>query len=128
MLKKIGITALVLGLGFVGVLFTLPPAAQEIHSQTVPVSTPDKDVSESELQLFIDVYKAMQADHGLKIEQVLASRGVALDDFRSVERRVQSKSLLVERARTALTDYAKQQPVLAPQHPTAGETPATATP
>jgi len=88
----------------------------------------EKPVTEAELQLYIEVYKAMQSDHSLKVDDIVAARGMTVSDFRQVERRIQSKSTLVERVRTALLEHAKQQPVLAlqpPAHTTPEITPAS---
>ena len=84
-------------------LVDLRPQAQE------PVEEESQDVTESELELFVDVYCAMQADHDLTIDAVLAQRGTSLEEFRSIERRVQGRGRLVKRVREALLDHAKAQ-------------------
>lgn len=99
------VTSVVLGIAAVGaligaLLFGMRPEAQE------PVS-PSDDVTPEELQLYIDVYTAMQADHDLTIDQVLAEKNVTLEQFRSVERRVQLQDRLVHKVRDALTAQAK---------------------
>ena len=99
------VTSVVLGIAAVGaligaLLFGMRPEAQE------PVSAGD-DVTPDELQLYIDVYSAMQADHDLTIDQVLAQKNVTLAQFRSVERRVQQQDRLVHKVREALTAQAK---------------------
>ena len=99
------VTSVVLGIAAVGaligaLLFGMRPEAQE------PVS-PGDDVTPDELQLYIDVYSAMQADHDLTIDQVLAQKNVTLAQFRSVERRVQQQDRLVHKVREALTAQAK---------------------
>ena len=99
------VTSVVLGIAAVGaligaLLFGMRPEAQE------PVSQGD-DVTPEELQLYIDVYSAMQADHDLTIDQVLAQKNVTLAQFRSVERRVQQQDRLVHKVREALTAQAK---------------------
>lgn len=85
-------------------------------------------VSDTELQLYIAVYKAMQSDHGLEIEQALVGRGVSLDEFRSIERRIQSRQPLVEKVRAALLEHAKQQAVFAFHQAEATPTPGAARP
>ncbi len=100
------VTSVVLGIAAVGaligaLLFGMRPEAQE------PAATPKDDVTPAELQLYIDVYTAMQADHDLTLDQVLATKNVTLADFRSVERRVQEQERLVQKVRAALTAQAK---------------------
>ncbi len=69
------ITGMVLGIGAVGVLvgallFGLRPQAQEADESAAD------QVSQSELELYIDVYTAMQADHDLTLDVVLTQKGV----------------------------------------------------
>jgi hypothetical protein len=82
-------------------LFRMRPEAQE------PAVSPGDQVSPEELQLYIDVYTAMQADHDLTLDQVLATKSVTLQQFRNIERRVQQQDRLVHKVREALTAQAK---------------------
>jgi len=79
------------------------PAAQDFEEEQ------PSDVSESELNLYIEVYSAMQADHGMTIDEALVSvaDGMDLVSFRDLERRIQRQERLVERVRQALVDNAK---------------------
>lgn len=100
------ITGMVLGVGAVGVLlgalvFGLRPQAQEADE---PQSD---DVSQSELEMYIGVYTAMQADHDLTLDVVLTQKGLDLAQFRNVERRVQKQERLVRKVRDALLAQAK---------------------
>jgi uncharacterized membrane protein YgaE (UPF0421/DUF939 family) len=97
---------MVLGLAAVGVLvgamlFGLRPQAQEAEAGDVD------DVSPAELELYIDTYTAMQANHDLTLETVLAQKGVSLEQFRNIERRVQRQERLVRKVREALQTQAK---------------------
>jgi hypothetical protein len=99
------VIGMVLSVGAVGalvgaLLFGLRPEAQE-------AVTPDDDVSASELQLYIDVYEAMQADHAVTLDQVLAQKGVPLGELRNIERRIQREERLVRKVREALLAQAK---------------------
>lgn len=67
------------------------------------------DVSDEQLQTYIDVYSAMQLDHSLTVEQALQSHNITLAEFRSIERRVQNKSRLVAKVRAALLEQATQR-------------------
>jgi len=69
-------------------------------------------VTEEELEIYIDVYRAMQADRSLKIDDVLADRGVSLAEFRNIERRVQMQGRLIKRVREALLEQAKENAAL----------------
>lgn len=83
-------------------LMGVHPQAQEVGEESEV-----QPVTESELTLYIEVYGAMQADHGLTIDHALAARNVSLDQFRSIERRVQQQQRTVDRVRQALLDQAK---------------------
>jgi hypothetical protein len=67
------------------------------------------EVSVTELQLYIDVSTAMQADHSLTLDQALAQKNVSLDQFRNIERRIQRDDRLVRKVRDALAAQAKQR-------------------
>lgn len=95
----LGVAALGMLVG--ALLFGLRPQAQEAGESEVEQVTP------SELDLYIDVYTAMQADHDLTIEAILAQRGVPLAQFRNIERRVQKQERLVRKVRDALQAQAK---------------------
>jgi hypothetical protein len=96
----------VLGISAAGILagalfFGLRPQAQEVEEG-------DADhVSANELALYIDAYTAMQADHDLTLEAILAQKGTSLEQFRNIERRVQKQDRLVRKVRDALQAQAK---------------------
>ena len=106
-MKHWGIIAIgSLALGFVlGLQFVHWPHAQEVQ-EVEEEETPTK-VTEAEIDLYIAVYTAMQADHDLTIEAALAPRNVSLEKFREIERRLQHEQHLVERVRLALLNQAK---------------------
>jgi hypothetical protein len=98
----LGIIALTaIGSAFVSVSH---PEAQDFEEEEEP-----SDVSEAELNLYIEVYSAMQADHDMTIDDALVSvaNGMDLASFRDLERRVQRQEHLVERVRQALVENAK---------------------
>jgi uncharacterized membrane protein YgaE (UPF0421/DUF939 family) len=97
---------MMLGIGAVGILvgalvFGLRPQAQEAEEGQV------EEVTAAELELYIDVYTAMQADHDLTLDVVLQQKGTSLSDFRNIERRVQKQERLVRKVRDALQAQAK---------------------
>lgn len=101
------VTSVLLGFVAVGaligaLLFGMRPEAQEQEQ----VAASD-EVTPEELQLYIDVYTTMQADHDLTIDQVLAQKHITLAQFRNVERRVQHQDRLVHKVREALIAKAK---------------------
>jgi len=82
-------------------VFGLRPQAQEAGENEAD------QVSPSELSTYIDVYTAMQADHDLTLDTILAQKNVSLADFRNIERRVQKQDRLVRKVREALQAQAK---------------------
>ena len=102
MTKRLRLVTLLCVLAVVGVLATVfHPQAEEVGESEPP------SVSESDLQLYIKVYGAMQEDHDLTIENAVKSHQISLDDFRQIERRVQNQPRMVERVRQALLDQVK---------------------
>jgi hypothetical protein len=91
------------------------PAAEEVEESNT------ETVSESDLQMYVKVYEAMQDDHNLTIEEAIKPYHVSLDDFRHIERRIQSQPRLVDRVREALLENAQAHSMFA-------QTPATPTP
>lgn len=70
--------------------------------------TEEPRVTEQELELYIDVYRSMQADRSLTIDDAVARRDVTVADFRAIERRVQLQERLIKRVREALLEQAKE--------------------
>lgn len=122
MFKKLGICIAILASGAIGLTVgmnygrpddQMVPHLVDVTDNSAIPGAEEATVSETQLQLYIDVYKAMQTDHGLEIEQAIAGRNISLDEFRRLERQIQSKTPLVEKVRTALLEHAKQQAVFA---------------
>ena len=114
----LGVTAAVVLVGTL--LLESRPRAQEVEEPET------SEVTERELDLFIDVYSSMQADHDLTIDEVLSQREVSLQEFRDIERRIQQQGRLVRRVREALIDHAKAhaESVSVPTVPAQDEEPA----
>ncbi len=99
------------------------PIAQSDTAES-PAAEPE-DVSDEQLQTYVAVYSAMQLDHSLTLEDALEPHKMSLDEFRGIERRVQSKSRLVTTVREALLEQAKQRSAFSePRGTTAGAKPA----
>ena len=86
-------------------LFGVGPQAQDNEGEVEEATS--SEVSEPEINLFIEIYSAMHVDHSLTIDQALASRDTSLEQFRDIERRIQQEQRLVDRVRQALLDKAK---------------------
>ena len=99
----VGVGAILMG----AFIISLAPQAQEADEPERP------QVSEGEVQLYIDVYSAMQADHALTIDAALIPHNVPLERFRDIERRIQREQRLVDRVRQALLERAKNRSVSA---------------
>jgi len=65
-------------------------------------------ITEEELALYIDVYRSMQDDRSLKIEDAVVGKGTTVAEFRGIERRVQTQERLIKRVREALLEQAKE--------------------
>ena len=120
MTKRLRLLTVLCVLAAAGVFATVfHPQAEEVGESEPPT------VSESDMQLYIKVYSAMQDDHDLTIENAIKSHQISLDDFRQIERRIQSQPRLVERVRQALLDHVKANSTFAlamatptpPEHP-----------
>ncbi len=88
------------------------PAAQETEEAE------PETVSESDVQMYIKVYEAMQDDHDLAIDEAVKPYHITLDDFRQIERRIQAQPRVVERVREALLQNARAHSVFAETAPT----------
>jgi hypothetical protein len=75
-------------------------------------STVNKGASSDEIKKYVAVYRAMQHNHSMTIEEAAAGQGMNVGAFRDLERRIESDDLARDEARRAL----------------AGETTSTATP
>ena len=107
---------------------TSPEVIEIVAQQDTAVEdTQPEDVTNEELKLYIEVYSAMQQDHSLTVEDALQTRNVTLEEFRNIERRVQTKTRLVEKVRTALIEQARQRSAFSePMAPTKPDTPKQA--
>ena len=102
MTRRLRLLLLLCVLAAVGVLATVfHPQAEEMGESEPP------SVSETDLQLYIKVYAAMQEDHDLTIDNAIKPYQMSLDDFRQLERRIQNQPRMVERVRQALLEQVK---------------------
>jgi hypothetical protein len=111
---------ILLAIAALGVSFAaFRPRAQEVGDEEPP------SVSEKDLSMYIDVYKAMQSDHDLTIEVAIQPYHVGLEEFRQLERKIQNQPRLVDRVREALLEHVKAHSAFAQAlaSPTAAATP-----
>ncbi|MFI5395739.1 MAG: hypothetical protein ACHQ9S_09420 [Candidatus Binatia bacterium] len=115
-MKRMRFVLLLAACGALGLMVAVfRPAAEEVDE-----SEPST-VSESDLQVYIKVYTAMQDDHDLTIDNAITPHHISLDDFRQLERRIQNQPRLVDRVREALLEDRKA-------HSAFAESAATPTP
>jgi len=108
MTKRLGFLLLAIALGVAGmVAMGVHPQAEEVEENEPPA------VSESDIELYINVYTAMQNDHDLTIDSAIKPYHLSLEDFRKIELRIQNQPRLVERVRQALLENAKEHSVFA---------------
>ena len=75
----------------------------------------DTEISPSQLEKYVAVYKAMQRDRSLTVEAAAAENGMTLEAFRQLEGRVQRDEAALQRARDELQASAKHpSPVASP--------------
>ena len=65
-------------------------------------STAGKGASPDEIQKYVAVYRAMQRNHSMTVEQAAAAQGLTVAAFRDLERRIESDDLARDDARRAL--------------------------
>jgi hypothetical protein len=64
--------------------------------------TPDKGASADQIAKYVAVYRAMQRNHSMTVEQAAASQGLTVRAFRDLEQRIESDDLSRDDARRAL--------------------------
>jgi hypothetical protein len=65
-------------------------------------ATPDKGASPDDIQKYVAVYRAMQRNHSMTVEQATAAQGLTVAAFRDLEQRIESDDLARDDARRAL--------------------------
>jgi hypothetical protein len=122
-MRRIRFLLLLAVLGTFGVMVAVfRPAAEEVEESNT------ETVSESDLQMYVKIYKAMQDDHDLTVDEAIKPYHISLDDFRHLERHIQSQPRLVDRVRDALLENARAHSMFAQTPATPTPLPAPATP
>jgi hypothetical protein len=65
-------------------------------------ATADKGASPEQIEKYVAVYRAMQRNHSMTIEQAAATQGMTVSAFRQLEQRITSDDLSRDAARRAL--------------------------
>ena len=95
----------------------LQPARATSTARSIPVHNPlaqnDDDSEEIEVppadvEQYVAVYKAMQRDRTLTVEQAATQQGLTLQAFRDLESRIQRDDAALQRARDELQASAAQ--------------------
>lgn len=102
-LKKIAVP--VCGAILLAFALTVHPQAQEVTEE----EEEEHGVTESDVERYIEVYAAMQADHTLTIDEALEPHQMTVGQFRSLERRIQREQRWVDRVRSELLERAKKR-------------------
>jgi hypothetical protein len=80
----------------------LVQTAQEDDDDSGDDSTSDKGVSPDQIAKYVAVYRAMQRNHSITVEQAAASQGLTVGAFRDLEQRIESDDISRDDARRAL--------------------------
>jgi hypothetical protein len=62
----------------------------------------DDSVSPKQVQLYVAVYRAMQRDHSLSVDQACSQQGLTVSAFRDIERKIERNDQLRNRVRDEL--------------------------
>jgi hypothetical protein len=86
---------------------TLAQDEQENEDDGGNEENANKRVSSDQIQKYIAVYRAMQRNHSMKIDQAAAAQGLSLPAFRDIERRIESDDVARDDVRRALAEQAE---------------------
>jgi hypothetical protein len=73
----------------------------------------ENEVSTEEVEKYVSVYKAMQRNRSLTVDQAAAAKGLTLEQFRHLEDRVQRDDAALQQARDELQTAARSSPTSA---------------
>ncbi len=80
-----------------GIAGRSPALAQEDEGEEEETPIPPEQIEK-----YIAVYKAMQKNHDLSVEQAAATQGLTVEAFRDIESHIERDDLIRERVRQAL--------------------------
>jgi hypothetical protein len=70
----------------------------------------ENEVSTDEVEKYVSVYKAMQRNRSLTVDQAAAAQGLTIEQFRQLENRVQRDDAALQQARDELQAAAQRSP------------------
>ena len=70
----------------------------------------DNEVSTDELEKYVSVYKAMQRNRSLTVDQAATAQGLTIQQFRQLENRVERDDAALQQARDELQAAAQGSP------------------
>jgi hypothetical protein len=70
----------------------------------------ENEVPTNEIEKYVSVYKAMQRNRSLTVDQAAAAQGLTLEQFRQLENRVQRDDAALQQARDELQAAAQGSP------------------
>ncbi len=71
--------------------------------------TENNEVSPAQLEQYLKVYKAMQRDRAITVDQATAAQHMSVDQFRDIEARIERDGVLRERVRRELLKTAQEK-------------------
>ncbi|MGH7914045.1 MAG: hypothetical protein ACREPW_05270 [Candidatus Binataceae bacterium] len=84
------------------VLGTTPQANMFVQNDGSGDTTPDKGASPDQIERYVAVYRAMQRNHSMTVEQAAAAQGLTVAAFRDLERKIENDELTRDDARREL--------------------------
>jgi hypothetical protein len=91
--------------------------ARSAGAPAIILAQADEEIPPDQIDKYVAVYKAMQRDHSLSVEQAAAAQGLTLQAFRELEERIERNDVARDDARRALAASAQQPTPLAHHSP-----------
>jgi hypothetical protein len=108
----VGAPAILLGMAAIGMLALIPlipqtgprarTAATLAQDNSDGDTTAEKGASPEQIEKYVAVYRAMQRNHSMTVEQAAAAQGMTVSAFRQLEQSISSDDLSRDAARRAL--------------------------
>jgi hypothetical protein len=78
-------------------------------ASAITLAQADENVPPEQIDKYVAVYKSMQHNHRLSVEQAAAAQGLSLHAFRDLEQRIERNDVARDEVRHALATSAEQQ-------------------
>lgn len=76
-------------------------------SPALVLAQAEEEIAPAEIDKYVAVYKAMQRNHSLSVEQAAAAQGFTLPAFRKLEQRIERNDVARDDVRRALAQSAQ---------------------